>query len=159
LAASAGAYFIGGVAQTSSIAYAAGLTIQLCSGAYWPCVGVLRGRFLLPETRGVSVCLTRYNADIPCAVESLFTPLAHPHTHRLLSLLIVIPVLTYFYNDTFTVFLVCSSLSALSLYTYYLLTQVIYALLPFPTYSFAALDRLNQNLKVWSKMMRMNSDE
>lgn len=42
-----------------STMYLVALLIQLCSGAYWPSVGFLRGKYILPEIRAVVISLTR----------------------------------------------------------------------------------------------------
>jgi hypothetical protein len=63
---SLGGYFVAAMTSTASLSssslsliYFISLAIQLCSGVYWPCVGFLRGRYILPEIRGVVISLTR----------------------------------------------------------------------------------------------------
>jgi hypothetical protein len=63
---SLGGYFLAAMTSTTtlsaslSLIFLVALTIQLCSGVYWPCVGFLRGRYILPEIRGVVISLTRF---------------------------------------------------------------------------------------------------
>jgi hypothetical protein len=46
-------------AHSPSTTFFLALILQLCSGAYWPCIGFLRGKFILPEIRGVVISFTR----------------------------------------------------------------------------------------------------
>jgi hypothetical protein len=45
--------------SSPSTIYFLALTLQLCSGTYWPCIGFLRGKYILPEIRGVVITFTR----------------------------------------------------------------------------------------------------
>jgi len=59
LATAAGAFFISAIVQTPELVFLASICVQVCSGGYWPSIGYLRGRYFLPEIRGVTVALIR----------------------------------------------------------------------------------------------------
>lgn len=59
LIATCGAFFAGGVFQTSVMAFAISIFIQLCIGGYWPSIGYLRGRCVAPELRSTALALCR----------------------------------------------------------------------------------------------------
>lgn len=52
-------YFLGAIFQTPSIAFCISIVVQFCVGGYWPCIGQLRGRLILPELRSSSLAITR----------------------------------------------------------------------------------------------------
>ena len=53
------AYFLGSVFQTSFMVYSSSIFIQFLVGAYWPCIGFSRGRFISQEFRSVTLNFTR----------------------------------------------------------------------------------------------------
>ena len=59
LVGSSGAYFCGAVFQTPSMVFLISIGLQACVGAYWPSIGFLRGRYVLPEQRGTCITVTR----------------------------------------------------------------------------------------------------
>jgi hypothetical protein len=72
LGLSSAAFFISSISSSPLIILLACLTVHLCAGCYWPSVGFLRGRYLLAETRGVSIALARYPSSICPSEFNLF---------------------------------------------------------------------------------------
>ncbi len=65
LTTSTAASAIGAIMQSPQLVLFASVLIQLCTGAYWPSIGLLRGRYFLPELRGIIVALSR-SATLEC---------------------------------------------------------------------------------------------
>jgi MFS transporter, MFS domain-containing protein family, molybdate-anion transporter len=59
LIGSAAAYFLGAIAQTASMVFILSLAVQMGVGCYWPCIGLLRGRIVMPELRSAALTMTR----------------------------------------------------------------------------------------------------
>jgi hypothetical protein len=60
LVASSAAYFLGAAFQTPAMAFGISVVVQMCVGGYWPSVGFLRGRYVLPELRATFLTISRY---------------------------------------------------------------------------------------------------
>jgi hypothetical protein len=56
LVGSSGAFFLGSVFQTPSMVFVISMFVQAFVGGYWPSIGFLRGRYVMPEMR--SMCMT-----------------------------------------------------------------------------------------------------
>jgi len=52
-------FFLGAIFQTPTFAFFISVAAQLCIGGYWPCIGALRGRVVVPELRGTALSLAR----------------------------------------------------------------------------------------------------
>ena len=52
LVGTAASFFLGAIFQTPLFAFVISVATQVCIGGYWPCVGALRGRAVVPELRG-----------------------------------------------------------------------------------------------------------
>lgn len=59
LISAAAASTIGAIIASPTLILFSSVVIQLCTGAYWPSIGLLRGRYFLPEIRGVTVAMSR----------------------------------------------------------------------------------------------------
>jgi hypothetical protein len=59
LFASSLAFFLGAAFQTPTMAFGISVVVQMCVGGYWPSVGYLRGRYVLPELRATFLTLSR----------------------------------------------------------------------------------------------------
>jgi hypothetical protein len=57
---SAAAFFLGSVFQTPMMSFGVSLFVQLCVGGYWPSIGLLRGRSVVPEIRSTTIVIGRY---------------------------------------------------------------------------------------------------
>ena len=57
---STAAFFLGAVFQTPTMAFGISVIVQLCVGGYWPSVGYLRGRYVVPELRATFLTISRY---------------------------------------------------------------------------------------------------
>lgn len=93
LSVSASAFFLGAVFNTPAFMMLIALAIQCCVGFYWPGLGVLRGRFTLPEHRTAAVLLC-----------------------RALTTAIVVPVLGTIHHKPTLILLVCSCLNMAAVY-------------------------------------------
>jgi hypothetical protein len=60
LFASSAAFFLGAVFQTPTMAFGISVIVQMCVGGYWPSVGYLRGRYVVPELRVTFLTISRY---------------------------------------------------------------------------------------------------
>jgi hypothetical protein len=114
---SLGGYFVAAMTSTASLSssslsliYFISLAIQLCSGVYWPCVGFLRGRYILPEIRGVVISLTRCFTLFLLALNPSSPPL------RVLSCLLVFLLLWFHSDSPFAIFLGCCGLHLVALF-------------------------------------------
>lgn len=87
LVGSSGAYFCGAVFSTPSMVFLISIGLQACVGAYWPSIGFLRGRYVLPEQRGT--CIT---------------------VGRLINLVITVCVLTLIHHSSMMTLIVCACL-------------------------------------------------
>lgn len=56
---SAAAFFLGSVFQTPMMAFGVSLIVQLCVGGYWPSIGLLRGRSIVPEIKSTALVISR----------------------------------------------------------------------------------------------------
>ena len=56
---STAAFFLGAVFQTPTMAFGISIIVQLCVGGYWPSVGYLRGRYVVPELRVTFLTISR----------------------------------------------------------------------------------------------------
>lgn len=56
---STAAFFLGAVFQTPTMAFGVSIIVQLCVGGYWPSVGYLRGRYVVPELRVTFLTISR----------------------------------------------------------------------------------------------------
>jgi hypothetical protein len=56
---SAAAFFLGSVFQTPMMSFGVSLFVQLCVGGYWPSIGLLRGRSIVPEIRSTALVISR----------------------------------------------------------------------------------------------------
>lgn len=52
-------FFLGAIFQTPLMAFAISTGIQLVIGGYWPSIGMLRGRYVMPELRPTLLTLSR----------------------------------------------------------------------------------------------------
>jgi hypothetical protein len=120
---SLGGYFLAAMTSTTtlsaslSLIFLVALTIQLCSGVYWPCVGFLRGRYILPEIRGVVISLTRFILPpLPhsCILRFILPPPSH--LRRALSCVLVFLLLWFHSDSPFIIFLGCCGLHLVALY-------------------------------------------
>lgn len=59
LIGSSGAFLLGAVFQTPSMAFLISIVINVCVGGYWPSIGFLRGRHVAPELRTTSLTISR----------------------------------------------------------------------------------------------------
>ena len=59
LVGSSGAFFLGSVFQTPVMVFIISIFVQGCVGGYWPSIGFLRGRYVVPELRGTCITLSR----------------------------------------------------------------------------------------------------
>ena len=56
----AACFFLGSIFQTPLLTFLISIAVQVCIGGYWPCVGALRGRVVLPELRGTVLSVGRF---------------------------------------------------------------------------------------------------
>ena len=87
LVGSSCAYFFGTIFQTPTMIFMISIGLQACVGAYWPSIGFLRGRYVLPEQR--NTCIT---------------------VGRLINLLITVCVLTLIHHSSMMTLIVCAGL-------------------------------------------------
>jgi hypothetical protein len=59
LISSSTAYFLGATSSTPIVAYLVSLVVQCCVGMYWPSIGFLRGKIILPELRNTFLLLPK----------------------------------------------------------------------------------------------------
>lgn len=59
LIASSGAFFLGALYGTSTMAFLVSIFVQVCMGSYFPCIGYFRGRIIMPELRNTSLTIAR----------------------------------------------------------------------------------------------------
>lgn len=52
-------FFLGSIFQTPLFAFFISIAVQLFIGGYWPCIGALRGRVVVPELRSTALSLAR----------------------------------------------------------------------------------------------------
>ena len=100
LFASSAAFFLGAIFQTPTMAFGISIIVQMCVGGYWPSVGYLRGRYVLPELRATFLTISR-----------VFT------------LIIAVVVLTTIHHNPFLVLIVCACLNGGAAYLQNVVTQ------------------------------------
>jgi len=86
-------YFLGAVFQTSTLVFVISLCTQFLVGAYWPSVGYARGRAISPELRSSTLCM-----------------------NRLLTLVIVVPMLSSIHHNPMIMLFSCSGITAFAAY-------------------------------------------
>jgi len=59
LIATSACFSLGAIFQTPVFAFFISVAVQLCIGGYWPSIGALRGRVVVPELRGTALSLAR----------------------------------------------------------------------------------------------------
>ena len=101
LFASSTAFFLGAVFQTPSMAFGISIIVQMCVGGYWPSVGYLRGRYVLPELRATFLTIS-----------------------RVLSSIIAVAVLTHIHHSPFLILIVCACLNGGAAYLQNVVTQM-----------------------------------
>lgn len=52
-------YFLGAVFQTAHLAFVVSVVVQMCMGGYWPSIGHLRGRLIMPELRSTALTIPK----------------------------------------------------------------------------------------------------
>jgi hypothetical protein len=100
LFASSTAFFLGAVFQTPTMAFGISIVVQMCVGGYWPSVGYLRGRYVLPELRATFLTISR-----------MFT------------LVIAVVVLTTIHHNPMLLLIVCACLNGGAAYLQHVVTQ------------------------------------
>lgn len=119
LSISLGTYFLTAFSTTLGLSslstmYILALIVQLCSGAYWPSVGFLRGKYILPEIRSVVIFLTRF----------VVIPFSSYCCYRVLSFFLVFILLWFYGNSPIIVFLGCGVLHILAIYSLFVINQM-----------------------------------
>ena len=94
------AFFLGAVFQTPSLAFFISIIVQMCIGGYWPSVGYLRGRYVLPELRATFLTIS-----------------------RVISSIIAVAVLTHIHHSPFLILIVCACLNGGAAYLQHVVTQ------------------------------------
>ena len=100
LFASSTAFFLGAIFQTPTMAFGISIVVQMCVGGYWPSVGYLRGRYVLPELRATFLTISR-----------IFT------------LVIAVVVLTTIHHSPMLILSVCACLNGAAAYLQHVVTQ------------------------------------
>lgn len=100
---SSACFFLGAIFQTSSFAFFISLVIQCCVGGYWPCIGALRGRLIVPELRSSTILFTRILTTFFAAI-----------------------VLSLIHHSPMLVLVACAAFNGLAGYLHHILSQVGY---------------------------------
>ena len=103
LLVNAAAFFLASIVSSPKIVFIAAIVVQICCGGYWPSIGWLRGRYFLPEIRGVTITIS-----------------------RLLTLCAVVPILWLFHESYTMTLLLCSALNAVAVFLQFKITQVCF---------------------------------
>lgn len=100
LMVNAASFFLASIMTSPQTVFIASIVIQICIGGYWPSIGWLRGRYFMPEVRGVTITLS-----------------------RVLTFCAVAPILWAFHENYTLTLLACSGLNAVAVYLQFKITQ------------------------------------